>query len=313
MWFDLSKKVHWLVALMGSCFLSIFFVTLIANYFNIKIYHDSLWGIIKTFTVLFFLPAYVGYKSMFIFGYVKDQSTLNIYAENFWGFSPITIFLPAMVGGFFANDIYKEIKNKSNEQTNYEQPQYNYVPQPSANEPLTQEEVSILQDEQQPQIVNTQQPQEIPTQVIEQNPPIKQSPQTKPKEVYTPPQNNSVSPEYLAAEQAHFNKILAAHPDAIAIVESQAFKNWVNNQSASNQSYYNKVLNNGSATQVINMFNQYKKDFRSSQNNQQTISNPPQPQKRTSQDIYEQYQKPLIPSADKPLTIQSVENMPEME
>ena len=51
---------------------------------------------------------------MFIFGYVKDQSTLNIYAENFWGFSPITIFLPAMVGGFFANDIYKEIKNKSN-------------------------------------------------------------------------------------------------------------------------------------------------------------------------------------------------------
>ena len=73
------------------------------------------------------------------------------------------------------------------------------------------------------------------------------------------------------------------------------------------------MLNNGSATQVINMFNQYKKDLRSPPNNQQTISNPPQPQKRTSQDIYEQYQKPLIPSADKPLTIQSVENMPEME
>ena len=195
--------------------------------------------------------------------------------------------------------------NRSSSQTKYT------PPQPPVSEP--QEETPIPQEEQQPDIVNTQQPQEIPTQVIEQNPPIKQSPQTKPKEVYTPPQNNSVSPEYLAAEQAHFNKILAAHPDAIAIVESQAFKNWVNNQSASNQSYYNKVLNNGSATQVINMFNQYKKDLRSPPNNQQTISNPPQPQKRTSQDIYEQYQKPLIPSADKPLTIQSVENMPEME
>ena len=119
MWFDLSKKVNWLVALIASCFLSIFFVTLIANYFNIKIYHDSLWGVIKTLIVLFFLPAYVGYKSMFIFGYVNEQSEVNIYAENFWGFSPITMFLPAMMGGMFAGSIYKEIKNKSNEQIQY--------------------------------------------------------------------------------------------------------------------------------------------------------------------------------------------------
>lgn len=147
MWFDLSKKVNWLVALMGCCFLSIFFVTLIANYFNIKIYHDSPWGIIKTFTVLFFLPGYVGYKSMFLFGYVKEQSTLNIYAENFWGFSPITIFLPAFAGGVFANNLYKEIKNKSNEQIYYEQPQYNSAPQPPVvNEPPTQTKVAIQQN-----------------------------------------------------------------------------------------------------------------------------------------------------------------------
>lgn len=136
--------------------------------------------------------------------------------------------------------------------------------------------------------------------------------QNQPKEVYAPPQNNSVSPEYLAAEQAHFNKILAAHPDAESIVQSQIFKNWVNNQSASNQSYYNNVLNNGSAAQVINIFSQYKKDLRSSQNNQKPITPPPQPKAMSSQDIYEQYQKPLIPSSDKPLEVQSAENMPDL-
>lgn len=149
MWLDLSRKIHWLVILVGSCFLSIFFITLIANYFNIKIYHDSAWGVIKTFIVLFFIPAYVGYKSMFIFGYVKEQSAVNIYAENFWGFSPITMLLPAMMGGFFANSIYKEIKNKPDEPSHYEQPQYSYTSQPSVaiKSPL-QEKIEAQQNKE---------------------------------------------------------------------------------------------------------------------------------------------------------------------
>lgn len=190
-------------------------------------------------------------------------------------------------------------KNKQHQQTTITSPQA-----PVVNEQSVQEETPVQQEEQQPQ--------ETPTQDIVVNPPIKQSPQSKPKEVYTPPQNNSISPEYLAAEQAHFNAIFSAHPDAESIVQSQTFKNWINNQSASNQSYYNNVLNNGSAAQVINMFSQYKKDLRSSQNNQKPVTPPPQPKTMSPQDIYEKYQKPLIPSADKPLEVQSAENMPEM-
>lgn len=197
---------------------------------------------------------------------------------------------------------------------NHSSPQNEYTPPqpPVVNEPPVQEEAPIPQEEQQSEIASIQQPQETPTQDIVVNPPIKQSPQSKPKEVYAPPQNNSVSPEYLAAEQAHFNAIFSTHPDAESIVESQTFKNWINNQSVSNQSYYNNVLNNGSAAQVINMFSQYKKDLRSSQNNQKPVTPPPQPKTMSPQDIYEKYQKPLIPSADKPLEVQSAENMPEM-
>ena len=79
---------------------------------------------------------------MFIFGYVNEQSEVNIYAENFWGFSPITMFLPAMMGGMFAGSIYKEIKNKSNEQIHYEQPQQSYIPPQTINE-LAHKEIKI--------------------------------------------------------------------------------------------------------------------------------------------------------------------------
>nr|WP_314137617.1 hypothetical protein [Acinetobacter lwoffii] len=123
MWLDLSKKIHWIVTVMGSCFLCIFFITLIANYFEIKIYHDSLWGIIKGFTILFFLPMYIAYKAMFIFGYVKEQSEINIYSETFWGILVITQWMPATMGWVCANNLYKEISIKKTEQAYYEQSQ----------------------------------------------------------------------------------------------------------------------------------------------------------------------------------------------
>lgn len=198
-------------------------------------------------------------------------------------------------------------KNKQHREVTITSPQNEDTSSPQlpvANEPLVHEE-------QQSEMVNTQQSQETPIQDIMVNPPIRQSLQTKPKEVYIPSKNES-NYEYSTAEKAHFNAIFSAHPDAESIVQSQSFKNWVNNQSASSQSYYNNVLNNGSATQVINMFSQYKKDLRSSQSNQKPATPPPQPKAMSSQDIYEQYQKPLMPSPDKPLKIQSSEKMPEM-
>lgn len=321
MWFDLSKKVNWLVALMGCCFLSIFFVTLIANYFNIKIYHDSPWGIIKTFTVLFFLPGYVGYKSMFILGYVKEQSTLNIYAENFWGFSPITIFLPAMMGGFFANNIYKEIENKSNKQTYHEQLQYNYAPPPQSNSiqnvnidetqsssipvatSATQQKEEADQKKAKailmahPDVLEIGSSQEFrdwinnqphklkreyenlyknggtSTQIISMldkyksylaNKQIKadhalQVELTKQIEIDTQNQNQSIASQNQNAEQAHFNAIFTAHPDAGAIVESQEFQYWINSQTKGWRDYYNNILINGTSDQVIRMINDYKK------------------------------------------------------
>lgn len=149
MWLDLSKKIHWIVTVMGSCFFCIFFITLIANYFEIKIYHDSLWGIIKTFTILFFLPMYVAYKAMFIFGYIKEQSEINIYSETFWGILVITQWIPATMGWVCANNLYKEIKNKSAEQTYHEQPQYYYAPQPAVvNESPVQEKITTQQNKE---------------------------------------------------------------------------------------------------------------------------------------------------------------------
>lgn len=59
-------------------------------------------------------------------------------------------------------------------------------------------------------------------------------------------------------EKAHFKAIFSAHPDAGTIVESQDFKNWMNNQSSDFRKYYNYVMDKGSATQVINMLNDYK-------------------------------------------------------
>ncbi|MEG6544819.1 GIY-YIG nuclease family protein [Acinetobacter bereziniae] len=154
--------------------------------------------------------------------------------------------------------------------------------------------------------INAQQSQETPTEVIGQ------MPQTKLKETHTTQQKNSVKSQQLSAEQVHFNTIFTVHPDAVRIVESTQFRNWINKQSPNQQNYYNNVLNNGTATQVIDMFTQYKKDSRSSQIIQQTISPSPQSNKLTSQDIYETYQKPLIPSPDKPLEILPAENMVDL-
>lgn len=304
MWINLSKKVNWLITLIGSCFISIFLVTLIANYFNVEIYHNSLWGMIKTITVLFFLPGYVGYKSMFIFGYAKEQSEVNIYAENFWGFSPITMLLPATMGWMFANNLYEEIK--TNKKTHYEPPQYQYIPpQPIViNEPPPLQEELITQQDNRSQI-------ELQSQEIAQNPnndTISQKPQKLPISKQSIPE-----PPQQSIEKAHFDKILKVHPDAVKIIESSQFNNWLSSQSSNQQDYYNYVLDHGTATQVISLFSQYKADIRSIQNNVKAITiHTTQSVNISPQAIYEKYQKPLIPSENKPLEIQSTEKMPDL-
>lgn len=60
-------------------------------------------------------------------------------------------------------------------------------------------------------------------------------------------------------EQAHFNAIFSAHPDAGSIVESQEFQYWVNSQTKGWRDYYNNTLNSGTSDQVIRMLNDYKK------------------------------------------------------
>lgn len=107
MWIDISKKIPWVITVMVSCFLSALLVGLIAQHFNIKILHDSLFGLVKVLTILFFIPMYVAYKSMFIFGYVTDKSEIN--SEIFWGVLIITQCIPAIMGLMFAKNLYFKI------------------------------------------------------------------------------------------------------------------------------------------------------------------------------------------------------------
>ena len=75
--------------------------------------------------------------------------------------------------------------------------------------------------------------------------------------------------QQVSAEQAHFNEIFTAHPDAESIVESKEFNDWKNAQPSIVQSAYDAVLNNGSAAQVIELLGLYKSETQSTQAAQQ--------------------------------------------
>lgn len=247
MWLDLSKKIHWIVTVMGSCFLCIFFITLIANYFEIKIYHDSLWGIIKTFTILFFLPMYVSYKAMFIFGYVKEQSEINIYSETFWGILVITQWMPATMGWVCANNLYKEISIKKAEQTYSSQHQ-----QSQNSENRKPWEMDWDQTNNQVQTEqNTNAENHSEKYVQESNSSNSFSDPNYGKDL-------NISDKTQSAEQLHYDSILAVHPDALEIAKQIEFENWINSHSPEWRKYYDDVANSGTADQVIQMINDYK-------------------------------------------------------
>ena len=81
--------------------------------------------------------------------------------------------------------------------------------------------------------------------------------------------NAALSPmhqqQQISAEQAHFNEIFTAHPDAESIVESQEFGNWINKQPSFVQSAYETVLNQGNAAQVVELLGLYKAETQSTQ------------------------------------------------
>jgi hypothetical protein len=81
--------------------------------------------------------------------------------------------------------------------------------------------------------------------------------------------NAALSPmhqqQQISAEQAHFNEIFTAHPDAESIVESQEFGNWISKQPSIVQSAYQTVLDQGNAAQVVELLGLYKAETQSTQ------------------------------------------------
>lgn len=75
--------------------------------------------------------------------------------------------------------------------------------------------------------------------------------------------------QQVSAEQAHFNEIFTAHPDAESIVESKEFNTWLDNQPSITKDAYSTVLNKGSASQVVELLGLYKSGTQSTQQSAQ--------------------------------------------
>ena len=69
----------------------------------------------------------------------------------------------------------------------------------------------------------------------------------------------------VSVEQAHFNEIFTAHPDAESIVESKEFNDWKNAQPSFLKDAYETVLDKGSAAQVVELLGLYKSNTQSGQ------------------------------------------------
>lgn len=80
--------------------------------------------------------------------------------------------------------------------------------------------------------------------------------------------------QQLSAEDAHFNEIFTAHPDAESVVESKEFNDWKSAHPSFIQSAYDAVLNNGSAAQVVELIGLYKSGTQSTQQASQQQQNP---------------------------------------
>lgn len=61
------------------------------------------------------------------------------------------------------------------------------------------------------------------------------------------------------AEEKHFNAIKSAHPDFATLRDSGAVKEWIKTLPDHKRAAYTAVYNQGTATEVINLFTDYKK------------------------------------------------------
>lgn len=64
--------------------------------------------------------------------------------------------------------------------------------------------------------------------------------------------------EQQSETEAHYQAIYAAHPDADSLVESQELAAWLQAQPTFAQAAYQQVLNNGSAEQIVELFDTFK-------------------------------------------------------
>lgn len=62
--------------------------------------------------------------------------------------------------------------------------------------------------------------------------------------------------------ERHNSAITTAHPDAFTVVETKEFSSWVNSQSGVVKSAYQRVLEKGTATEVIELLGDYKKTLK---------------------------------------------------
>jgi hypothetical protein len=75
------------------------------------------------------------------------------------------------------------------------------------------------------------------------------------KQSIAPLQQNAVK----TAEQLHFEAIQSKHPDVDSLVESQELQGWIGAQPSFVQVAMRQVLEQGTATQVIELFDNFKK------------------------------------------------------
>lgn len=68
----------------------------------------------------------------------------------------------------------------------------------------------------------------------------------------------ATEPPAISSADTHYNAIYAAHPDADNIVKSNEFKAWINSLKSEWRQEYERVLNEGTTDQVINMLNSYE-------------------------------------------------------
>lgn len=186
---------------------------------------------------------------------IKSQPNSNDSISNFIWLCVGVMIIATII--FLAMDSSDPVK-KSNP-TEYLPPQAPINPPPaqSQDEVILKESSNIVDS-----TVNHYQMQNDTEQNISQMYPYQEpnKPTIEPTISY---QFNQSIEQHLSleeAKQAHFESILAKHPDAMDVIERPSFYTWLNNQPDYIKESYEYTLDKGTSSQVIEMIDHYKKD-----------------------------------------------------